>query len=774
MRDKNDTSALAAALESPSTSPKTDLNDDNSNNHILSAIADSTFLNRGDGIFNNNLSDDADDEYDDNIEFISLVGSSQRIQKRRKKIRQYFRKHQDENKHVPIRRLVPSYFQPKKTPPLRAILLAVSLSLILAAFWILDSLKDPIFTVLVGGELGKHQPRAKMLSVGITLLLVCTVEFISHARTKNRKQQEALRNRSDEDVLDAGGKWTKMSVGTSFEQPAEETMQKRDDAAIPVAIFTALGLCYAKLFAAIAYSLSRHPAFRDEEMTEATSPSAAWRTLGYAVYAAVESYGSLTVAAFWSFSNSNLTLQTAEENYGLIIAAAQLGAIGGSTIVAMARSSIAATPIHNKWYQWGYWGLKKQMSVPALVLLGCGLMLLQVLLMNIYSRLFPVSMIEESIMNGGVDDDEEDYRPVITKPNAASFHPQSPSHGDVPEFASKSKKELRKELSNSGGEAGDGLGACMSGVFVILRYNYVLLILGVSCLFEVSLTCLDYEMKLLGLNKFGGADELPSPHITAGDITEFDGGEEYYKGYGGQYEEHADDIHEENTTTFAQFMGRYGQMTNIISLLLSYFAFPYLMTHYGLRSTLRLFPALLVFVTILAYLAVPFNLPVLFVSVSLLKAMTYSINDPAKELLYMPTSNTVKFKAKFWIDVVGARIAKAVGSSINNYAGSVERIVRYGAIPSLLTAVGLYVICLKAGEQFESLIQRGEIVGWEEDEDGDDDEIQGNGVGGRSYSRHDDDDDNNDDNNDLSIAQSFSEDTDDVWVSDTTIELVKR
>ena len=35
-------------------------------------------------------------------------------------------------------------------------------------------------------------------------------------------------------------------------------------------------------------------------------------------------------------------------------------------------------------------------------------------------------------------------------------------------------------------------------------------------------------------------------------------------------------------------------------------------------------------------------------------------------MLYLPTSNDIKFKAKAWIDVVGARTAKALGSAIND------------------------------------------------------------------------------------------------------------
>ncbi len=38
-----------------------------------------------------------------------------------------------------------------------------------------------------------------------------------------------------------------------------------------------------------------------------------------------------------------------------------------------------------------------------------------------------------------------------------------------------------------------------------------------------------------------------------------------------------------------------------------------------------------------------------------LKALSYSLNNPCKEMLYNPTSTDVKFKAKSWIDIFGQR-----------------------------------------------------------------------------------------------------------------------
>merc|ERR1712151_348388 len=59
------------------------------------------------------------------------------------------------------------------------------------------------------------------------------------------------------------------------------------------------------------------------------------KVLGYAQYLAIESFGSISVAAFWSFANSTLTLASAKTYYGFFIALAQLGAIGGSSLVTV-------------------------------------------------------------------------------------------------------------------------------------------------------------------------------------------------------------------------------------------------------------------------------------------------------------------------------------------------------------------------------------------------------------------------------------------------------
>ena len=152
---------------------------------------------------------------------------------------------------------------------------------------------------------------------------------------------------------------------------------------------------------------------------------------------------------------------------------------------------------------------------------------------------------------------------------------------------------------------------------------------------------------------------------------------------------------------------------------------------------------MLLLATFLAYGALPGNLTVLFISLSLLKAMTYSVHDPSKELLYIPTSNAIKFRAKFWIDVVGERISKAIGSAFNTLAKTIEQSVKIGVVPSLVSAFGLWLVCYLVGKQFEKLLKTGKIIGLENSIDPStysrvprDENEEDNDFNGRSYDYH--------------------------------------
>lgn len=574
---------------------------------------------------------------------------------------------------------LPDTILQRKLITLRSALLALSLTLTLFVFWLLDSLKDPVFAALVDGNLKKHQPLAKMASVGSTLVLVLFMEFISHERKKRRRHEDMEIFAKDE-VLSGGGIWTRMDVSSSelkaIHNSGTSATDSEDGGQIPFVVFKVVGVSYITLFCLISYLLRQHPSFSNiVTPTIDQSEPTAWYILGYLQYITIESFGSIGVATFWSFTNSSLSLNAAKSYYGFIIACAQLGAISGSSV---ATSSI---------------------SIPNLFLFACFGIVLQMIVMQIYGTHFPKPM-----------SDEDD--------NVLS-HVSSKNAGKKANSSERPIRTIDKSESFS----------FISGIYLILRHHYLILILGVSCLYEISLTCLDYEMKLIGLERFRAPPEL--------------------------VEDSSKIFSDNDASAFATFMGRYGQLTNALSLLISYYAFPYLIENHGLKNTLRIFPSLLVLVTVTTFVALPMNLPVLFVSMSLLKALTYSINDPAKEILYIPTSNAVKFKAKFWIDVVGARVAKAIGSSINTYAGTAERIVTYGSLPSVITAITLWVVCFSVGLEFDRLLENGDIIGSEEEDD--------HSI---SYDTIENEE------NDISCSESNYDCDDSGWESNVSIELI--
>ena len=88
-------------------------------------------------------------------------------------------------------------------------------------------------------------------------------------------------------------------------------------------------------------------------------------------------------------------------------------------------------------------------------------------------------------------------------------------------------------------------------------------------------------------------------------------------------------------------------------------------------------------------------------------------------MLYLPTSNDIKFKAKAWIDVVGARTAKALGSAINDAVqgnpgpADVAAAVRERAY-TFVVSLALFGVALNMGRRYDTIKASGAIVGEED------------------------------------------------------------
>lgn len=218
------------------------------------------------------------------------------------------------------------------------------------------------------------------------------------------------------------------------------------------------------------------------------------------------------------------------------------------------------------------------------------------------------------------------------------------------------------------------------GLVLFWKYHYVKGIFALSCLFMVEVTILDYSMKVLAKAKFDS--EHPDDPTAA-------------------------------TAAFATFMGFFGQSANGLSFCFSLLGTSFVIRRLGLNKTIILFPSLCLAAIFIVY-TYP-TLEVVFAMMLVLKGLSYSLNNPCKEILYQPTSSAVKFKAKSWIDVFGARGSKALGSVVTNaFADSAADLLTYGSFVAMGVSSFLIWVAYQMGMSFDSLIAQGVKLGEEE------------------------------------------------------------
>lgn len=102
----------------------------------------------------------------------------------------------------------------------------------------------------------------------------------------------------------------------------------------------------------------------------------------------------------------------------------------------------------------------------------------------------------------------------------------------------------------------------------------------------------------------------------------------------------------------------------------------------------------------------------------MLKANSYALNNPTKEILYQPTSPAVKYKAKSWIDIFGARGSKAFGSIVTNaFSDNAHNLVQNGSLVGMAVASFLIWNATFMGRKFDEYTESGYIVGQDPSEE---------------------------------------------------------
>lgn len=217
------------------------------------------------------------------------------------------------------------------------------------------------------------------------------------------------------------------------------------------------------------------------------------------------------------------------------------------------------------------------------------------------------------------------------------------------------------------------------GLRLLFSHRYLLGILAVATLFEIVGTIFDYQMDLL-------TDAIYPAKLAGG-------------------------------AAYASFQGLYGMTIGIVSLIFAVFGTSYFMRKFGLRFCLVTFPVIIGFSSIIIlascfiFGASTYQLLWIFFGIMvLIKCTAYTLNNPSREVLYIPTSDDIKFKTKGWIDAFGARAMKGVGSGVNVVLKTLPRLLTIGSLLSL-GIVGFWIFAaLGVSGRFDDLQRENKIV----------------------------------------------------------------
>lgn len=155
-----------------------------------------------------------------------------------------------------------------------------------------------------------------------------------------------------------------------------------------------------------------------------------------------------------------------------------------------------------------------------------------------------------------------------------------------------------------------------------------------------------------------------------------------------------------------KFMFDFTLIMQGISCLFALFGTSYFQRKIGVRGCLVTYPVLLG-VGIIFYLIHPTLFFIAGVMI-IAKGINYVLNQPAKEILYIPTTRAIKYKSKAWIDMFGLRSAKMTGSVVNTSIGLASRLTGGISLVLVVLWIGLSRVI---GRKYHKVVTRGDRIG---------------------------------------------------------------
>lgn len=217
------------------------------------------------------------------------------------------------------------------------------------------------------------------------------------------------------------------------------------------------------------------------------------------------------------------------------------------------------------------------------------------------------------------------------------------------------------------------------GLRLLFSKTYLLGILAIATLYEIVGTILEFQMNML-------AEEIYQPKLDGG-------------------------------IAFAWFEGIFGITVGILALLFALIGTSFFMRKFGLKFCLMTFPATIGITTASVFFSYKFGISsfqlmwITFIAMVMTKTLNYALNNPTKEILYIPTSQDARFKAKGWIDAFGSRTSKALGAGVTGSLGSsISVLLTFGTLATIgITGLWIFV-AIFVGNKYDLLLKENTIV----------------------------------------------------------------
>jgi AAA family ATP:ADP antiporter len=346
------------------------------------------------------------------------------------------------------------------------------------------------------------------------------------------------------------------------------------------------------------------------------------RLFGWFFYFFLEGYAPFVVSVLWAFVNSITAPEEIKNNYIIMTASSKLG---GATMAGLA------------------WWLLSTNTRGAALFSEVAMYQLLLIIASFILLLVPVVIA------------------YLMKRVPAQY-----MHGYEAAYRIELKREAIEEKKTARGFK-DTMYEMFAGLWLLLRYPYVLGIFGMIFFWEIINVIFNYMRLCVG-------------QAETNSITEF-----------------------------GAFLYQQACFTHIVGFFFVILGTRTIVARLGERRSLIAVP-LLIGTVIGCYLAFQSKAAVA-VAYVIMRAINYAFAYPLRESLYIPATKAVKFKSKSWIDGFGAKLSKTTGSAYN-YLMPLS-ILSVNIVFFSIVIFAWVIMANALGRRFEKAVKNNEVIGAE-------------------------------------------------------------